>query len=478
MICVPIVGPSIDLARDQLERATRSADLAEIRLDLIDQSNFEEMLRLVEGGPVPLVLTMRHISHGGKYEGVGVERVRLFQRLLSFSPDYLDIEADAEDVQKAVLKEKSRRTKVVYSYHNFDETPSDLEAIYEEIKAKGPDIIKMACSARSSLDTLRMMQLVKSKAKEGQRVIGLCMGEKGLPTRTLSPLFGNAWTFASLDEHTMSVANQSRLKDLLEIYRYRKLNVHSKLCALIGSPVDKSVGHIFHNRAFQNQHLNAVYEKIHVTAGELGEFFEYARKFPFQGLSVTMPLKESVMPYLDFIDHRALSIGAVNTIRFREGKLYGYNTDGVGALDAIEERLSVAGKKMLLIGAGGAAKAIAEEAVSRGAELCILNRDQNKAKALAEKYDCRHATIQQQKEILREGVDILINSTSLGMSPKIKETPVEAADLHHSTLVMDIISNPKETKLLREAKLAGCQVISGMEMFENQAKAQLKLFFK
>ena len=180
---------------------------------------------------------------------------------------------------------------------------------------------------------------------------------------------------------------------------------------------------------------------------------------------------------MDFIDSKAHSIGAVNTVAFREGKSYGYNTDGIGALDAIEKRFSVAGKKMVLIGAGGAAKAIAHEAISRRAELCILNRNYDKAISLAAKYGCRHASIEQQREVLAEGVDILINCTSVGMSPGIEDSPVETEDIHSSTLFMDIISNPRETKLLREAKKAGCQVIEGIEMFENQAKAQLKLFF-
>lgn len=477
MICVPIVGPSADLARDQLRKAAKSADLAEIRLDLINQSDFEEVLKLVEGAPLPLVLTMRHQSHGGSYEGNGRERIELFQRLLSLHPDYLDIEADAYEAQKLIVKEKNNRTKLIFSYHNFEETPSDLEAIYKEIKAQGPDLIKIACYANSSLDTLRMMQFVKGKLKEGQKIIGLCMGEKGLPTRTLSPITGNAWTFASLDEETESVAHQSRLEDLLGIYRYRKLNVFSKLCALIGNPVNKSVGHIFHNEAFQDLSINAVYEKIQLESSELSEFFERARELPFRGLSVTMPLKEEVMPYLDVIDSKAQSIGAVNTISFRKGKLYGHNTDGVGALEAIEKRLPIAGMKMMVIGAGGASKAIVYEAVSKGADVCILNRNEDKALALASRYGCRSASIKQQSEILREGIDVLINCTSLGMSPQLEETPVEQADLQANTLVMDIISNPRETRLLREAKVAGCQVVEGMEMFENQANAQLKLFF-
>ncbi|MDP1880011.1 MAG: shikimate dehydrogenase, partial [Parachlamydiaceae bacterium] len=189
------------------------------------------------------------------------------------------------------------------------------------------------------------------------------------------------------------------------------------------------------------------------------------------GASVTMPLKENVKELLDEIDPVAQKIGAVNTLFFRKGKVKGFNTDCIGALNAIEEQSGlVIGKKIVILGAGGAAKAIVYEACKRGAKVVILNRRSEKAQQLANQFNCEGYGLESIHEIYQQGYDILINCTPSSM-------PIEPQYILEKAVIMDIVSKPKETPFLQEAIKIGCQVIFGYDMFINQAKEQHQIWF-
>ncbi len=318
----------------------------------------------------------------------------------------------------------------IHAVHDFDKTPDDLPALLTQMRKTPADYYKIAAMAKSGVDLLRMLEL----SQQNPDLIAISMGEIGQASRVLAPVLGSPLTYAPLSEEESNAPGQIPLPDLLSIYNFRALNRQTKIYALLGNPVLHSMGHIFHNKIFREEKKNCVYVKIPLNKSELSPFLAQIKNLPFFGFSITMPLKTMILPFLDEIDPEASAIGAVNTVVIHEGELYGYNTDGKGALDALGD---VEGKKLTLIGKGGAAKAIAFEAVKRGGK------------------------------IVKDNYDILINCTPNPM-PMLRE------DLLPKTTVMDL--SLKQTTLLQEALAKGCRVLNGIPMYVRQALAQQALW--
>jgi len=263
-----------------------------------------------------------------------------------------------------------------------------------------------------------------------------------------------------------------------------KISGKTRVCAIIGDPVEHSLSPVMHNAAFKELGLNLVYVAFTVTRNELKDAISGARSLGLRGLNVTMPHKNAVITYLNETDSTAKVIGAVNTILNNQGKLIGYNTDGVGALRALKENgISPDGKKMLLLGAGGAAKAIAFQAAQEVEELVILNRTSEKAEKLAEvlrrEFGKRVKGGELSAEVLKKEMkdaDILVNATSVGMHPDVNRSPVPSDLLRSDLCVMDIIYNPLETKLLKDAKTVGAKVVSGLEMLLYQGAVAFEIW--
>jgi shikimate dehydrogenase len=261
------------------------------------------------------------------------------------------------------------------------------------------------------------------------------------------------------------------------------INGKTRVCAIIGDPVEHSLSPVMHNAAFKELGLNLVYVAFTVTSTELKTAVLGAKSLGLRGLNVTMPHKNAIIHYLDEVDSTAKSIGAVNTVLNNQGKLIGYNTDGSGAMIALQENgVYPEEKKLVLLGAGGAAKAIAYQAAQDVEELVILNRTAEKAKKLAEalkSFDAKVKAGTLSSEVLKQELpttDILVNATSAGMHPDVDISPVPSDLLHSDLSVMDIIYNPLETKLLKDAKSAGAKVVSGIEMLLYQGAVAFEIW--
>ena len=247
----------------------------------------------------------------------------------------------------------------------------------------------------------------------------------------------------------------------------------TKICCLIGDPIEHSLSPLIHNAGYQALGMDYVYVPFQVK--DIKPAIDGIRKLGIRGASITLPHKAKALKYLDRLDPRAEEIGAVNTIVNDDGVLTGYNTDGDGALKALEEITRLNGKKAVLIGSGGAASAIALGLKDNGVKLVILNRTEAKARKLAEKVNAEgFGSLKKLAEI--SSADILINATSVGMSPKIREAIVPKELLHNRLTVFDIVYNPKETRLLAEARERGCAVVYGYKMLLYQAAKQFELF--
>lgn len=255
-----------------------------------------------------------------------------------------------------------------------------------------------------------------------------------------------------------------------------EINARTRLFAVIGHPVAHSLGPAMHNTALAEAGINGVYAAFDVT--DLAAAVSGIRAFNIAGVSVTVPHKEAVIPLLDEIDDEARRIGAVNTIVNENGKLVGRNTDAAGAVAALEQHAGdLRGRKVFVIGAGGAARAVAFGVLQKGADLHIINRSPSRGEALAAQTGARFHLLSQNGDIPDDiPADILVNTTPAGMAPYTDETPVSAALLRPGTFVMDIIYNPLQTRLLAEAEKNGCMTINGVPMFVHQGARQFTLW--
>ncbi len=263
-----------------------------------------------------------------------------------------------------------------------------------------------------------------------------------------------------------------------------KISGKTQLCALIGDPVEHSLSPYIHNAAFKHLKLDFVYVAFKVSKENVKEALEGARALGIKGLNVTMPLKTAVIQHLDKLDSDAEKIGAVNTVLNDDGTLIGYNTDGLGALEALKANgQNPAGKNILVLGAGGAARAIAFALCKDAKNMTVLNRTLEKARILAEElsriFDKKVKFGGLNEETLRnemEEADILANATAVGMAPKTNETPVNMKLLHPNLTVFDLVYNPPETRLLKEAKAVGAKTIDGICMLVHQGALSFQIW--
>lgn len=422
-------------------RALLSADLVEIRFDLLPSIHLEELKSLDLS---KAIFTVRKMSQGGSFQGSEHEREALITKLINLQPAYFDIEEDASPSFIEHLLKNYPSTKLIGSSHNFKFTPEKIP--YDDRF----HYFKFASYANSTLDSLRILEWIR---KHPQKVIGIAMGEHGIITRILAKSCGSALSFASLDEGSETAPGQMSYKELNEVYRYQDLNHKTAFYGVIGKPVSQSLGAITHNGVMREKGINGVYVRMEIDPSELASFFPLAQSVGFKGLSVTMPLKEAVIPFMSELDEDSRGIQAVNTVQWVEGKWKGYNTDGIGCLKAIGD---VAHKKVIIIGAGGASKAIAYSLRKAEAQVIVLGRSPSQGVYPMDKIG----------ELTKEGYDILINATP-------DPLPIDPKFILKKAFVMDIKNRTYPSSLLDFTEKG----LNGLAMYRHQAAYQDKIWF-
>lgn len=253
---------------------------------------------------------------------------------------------------------------------------------------------------------------------------------------------------------------------------HMRISGKTKICLVLGDPIEQSLSPLMHNKAYEALGIDDkfVYLGAKVKIKDIKKAIDGVRAMGIKGLACTMPHKVKVMKYLDQIDEEAKEIGAVNTVVNENGVLRGYNTDWLGALIPLKKRISLKGKKVGVIGAGGVARAIIYGLIKEIAHVKIFNIDTKEAKPLAEKYGCSLSDFKSLPEL--KNFDVIINCTPLGMQPYKNKSPVPASVFHKGQIVMDVVYNPYETKMLKQAKRKGARIVRGYEMFLNQGIVQ------
>lgn len=474
MLCVPITAVTTEEALQDINTASELADTIELRLDYINNIKVSDIETLIKAKTRPVIATCRPEREGGRFTGTEDKRIALLEKAVASGAEYVDIE---HDVERNLINKfhKKAGTKIIVSYHNFSETPSaaELKEIHKKLAGTGADVVKIVAFARNITDNLRIFRLLEYA---GTPTIAFCMGELGQISRILAPKYGSFLSFASLENGKESAPGQLSAKELLNVYNFRRINRTTDIYGLIGNPVAHSMGPLLHNNCFREEGLNAVYLPFKVE--DLPSFINGFKTLNVRGYSVTIPHKVTIMGLLDELDPLVESIGAVNTVVNRDGRLTGYNTDSTAAVKVIEDGLAkdgdtLHGKKVTIVGAGGAARAVAFGLKQKGAEITIVNRTESRAETLARDLKCKYKNF---GELRGLNTEILVNCTSVGMHPNVDDIPVPANVLRPGMLVFDAVYNPPETRLLKEATARGCRTLDGVKMFVLQAAQQFELW--
>lgn len=478
-VCAVITEETVDAARAAMKQASAVADLVELRLDFLRDFDFGDasaLASLLEGKPLPVIITCRASAEGGRKHVDDQVRIRLLIEGARHAADYCDIEV-AHYAQASTLSPDISR--LIVSYHNFDETPVDLDAVYGRVTALPAAVHKIVTHANTITDSLAIFTLLERARGEGRRLIAIAMGQAGIITRVLGPSRGSFLTYGSLGSGKGSAEGQLTCEELIDLYRIRRLSRGTSITGIIGSPISHSASPAMHNRAFAELELDFVYLPFQVEG--LAEFFDRfvspAKReldWNLRGLSVTIPHKSKIIPLLDEVSKSASKVGAVNTVVVNEGRLIGYNTDIQGSVEPLEEVYELNGESVGVIGAGGAARAVISGLIERGARVRVFARNSQVAHSISESFGVAVSPIE---SLASSDVRVVINTTPVGMhGHSAGSSPVTAESLRGRLTAYDLVYNPIDTRFLMDARAVGCRTISGLEMLVAQAASQFELW--
>jgi 3-dehydroquinate dehydratase / shikimate dehydrogenase len=482
-LCAPITETQPDRFLAATHEAAQSTDAIELRLDYLDEEARAQVCAqlpaLAAQIAKPLLYTLRPREQGGQRALSLGERRTFWHSLpaaLVATIGWADFEFDLVE-SFASEPPPVPWENVICSWHDFEATPEDLIQRYERMAATPAAIIKLATKATSIGDCLCLFELIKH-AQGKKPVIALGMGLPGLATRVLALSRGALLTFGALQRGAESAPGQPSVDELNRLYRTKQLTRTSQIFGVIGQPIGHSRSPLIHNPALQEAGIDGVYLPLEVddAASFIRDFVHpKTRKLDWnlRGLSVTIPHKLAVIPFLDELDATAQAIGAVNTIVVESDRLRGYNTDVHGAMQPLAEQIDLRGARVAVLGAGGSARAVCYGLQQHGAEVTVYARDVRKAQPLAAEFNAQAATL----DSFHGQADIVINCTPMGMKGHSEGAhPVAAESLRGVRLVYDLVYNPEETALLQAASTAGCQTLGGLAMLVAQAAEQFRLW--
>ncbi|HEY6391867.1 MAG TPA: shikimate dehydrogenase [Bryobacteraceae bacterium] len=471
-VCIALGFPD---AQKLLEHARREADAGEsffeFRLDYLPwpESGIGAIRKfLTAHSDCSILATCRRHQNHGKYNGSVEEQIRILNAAVDAGARAVDIEIESAENLSARLDTFRGKARLILSYHNYDGTPSP-EVVLRRMARIPADAYKIVTTARKPSDNYRVLALMKSNPRTP--LIVLSMGETGFPTRVLSTAWGGLFTYAAPNSAEGTSAGQVSARHLRNLYRVEKFSRAAKIYGVVADPVRHSISPAVHNRAFQAHRLDAVYLPFLVKAPQLKDFFTLADQLPVSGFSVTIPHKQKAMRYLDIVDPLARRIGAVNTVWRKAGKWRGTNTDAEAVTVPLSRKIRLPKSSVLLVGNGGAARSAAYALMESGAKVSIVGRNPDRVRSLARTCGA--------EPLLREQAegrkfDALVHATSLGMFPHTDGCFFQSAI--PAEVVFDMVYNPIETELVRRATSQGLTIISGLQMFIEQAVRQYEIW--
>ena len=472
-VCVAVIGADANQMVEKAEALARDNSFLELRLDYLAKPGLalSRIKRFTESHHSTVVIaTCRRASSGGKFKGSIASQLDILGKASAAGCQLVDVELQTASKCKPEQLQKLRgRAALILSFHDFRATKK-LDETLEKMLAYPADFYKIVGTATTLSDNVAM---IKFLARQGDRhsLVSMCMGEQGIISRVLGVRAGSVFTFGAASAGEATAPGQVPAQELRNVYRIEQLDAATRVYGVVGDPIAHSLSPAIMNAAFRRENVNAVYLTLH--AKTLKDLLACVREIPIHGISVTMPYKEAILPHLDNTDSHTTKIGACNTVvRAQDGKLYGFNTDASGIVRPLERRLNtLEGARILVIGAGGAARAAVFGLKERGSEVYILNRSAAPAKKLAHQA---HARIMKRPDLKKLAFDVIINATPVGMG-NTRESPLHENEIN-ARYVFDMVYDPAETRLLKLAKERGAQVIPGIEMFVHQAARQFEIW--
>ena len=472
MICVSIGrGRHRHVIAEHKHLADNGVMLVELRLDYIQGE--VQVKRLLKERPCPAIVTCRRKSDGGRWDRSEEARLQLLRLAIAEGADYIDLE---DDVAGSVRRYGT--TKRIVSHHDMLRTPPDLAHLHARMVTLDADVVKIATMANHPTDNLRMLELVHATHVP---TVGICMGDIGVPTRILAGRSGAPFVFATFNDERALAPGQIGWRPMRDLYHYDAITPATRIYGVVADPVAHSLSPAVHNAACRAAGIDAVYIPFRVPADQLDEFLTTATRWPLAGLSVTIPHKEAVLAKCTRQDDLVKAIGAANTLTFTPDGIAAANTDAVAAVESLAAVLAeteqLAGgdglgvKTALVLGAGGAARAVAFGLKQRGVEVTIAARTPERGKKVATDVGCKLVDWSARHRMPH---DCIVNATPIGMHPDVDATPFDKEHFRPYMVVFDTVYNPENTLLIKEARGAGCRVVTGVEMFVRQAAIQFR----
>ncbi|MBN2444032.1 MAG: shikimate dehydrogenase [Spirochaetales bacterium] len=479
LICLAVTETTLGKNLNTILKYRNSIDMVELRADFLDKAELPFLHKFPRMTDLPIILTIRKKTDGGKFVSDERQRRQLLGNGIQGNYSYIDLEEDFtdNDFSKRI---KKKGVKIIRSFHDFSGVPHDLSRRIKALAKSPGELPKAAVMPQSTSEVYRLLQCYKECDHMDKILLG--MGTFGFPTRILCSSLGSYLTYCSAPGASAAPGHIDPVT-LTDLYRFREISPKTFVYGIIGNPVMHTFSPCIHNPGFARIGLDAVYLPFHVDS--IKDFMEVAEFLDIRGFSVTIPHKENIIQFLDKKDQSVTQVAACNTVVKEESthkpaRYCGVNTDGIGFVEALKERLnktSLDGLKVTTIGAGGAAKAIVFALVSEGAEVLIINRTVHRAEKLADSFHCAWAGLDDDGLLkMQDYSDIIVQTTSLGMEPNSNMDPVPGYTFKGHETVYDIVYKPEMTLLLKRAQKAGCSIILGKEMLLGQAFVQFRLF--
>lgn len=466
MLVVTLLSRSLEaLAADAARAFAGGADAVEVRADHLPDAEPRRLRAAVKG---KAVYTLRPVRGGGRYSGEEALRLARLRAAGRDGFEFVDLEADAG------ISPASLHAPCILSHHGGVPQPEEVDAVLRRLLAAKPFTAKAVFPCRTLAEEL---VLVEAQRRFGSPVACFAQGASALASRLLARRFGAPLIYAALEPGAEAAPGQPVLSVLRETYRVRRIGPRTRIFALAGFPLGHSLSPAFHNERFEARGTDAFY--LPLASEDFAVLWAARDRLSLEGLSVTLPHKESALAAAREATEDARAAGAANTLwrRRPEGgpeRWVAANTD----VDAIrvalaDAGLTLAGKAVLVLGAGGAARAACAAASAAGARLAVAGRTPQRTRALAERFGAAALAL---GGLNPSGYDVVVNATPVGMTPAADATPLDPARLTPSQAVLDLVYNPRETRLLQGARRRGCLVVEGLSVFTRQAEGQQAIF--
>jgi 3-dehydroquinate dehydratase/shikimate dehydrogenase len=471
-VCLAISGDTVEDQIAIAELMARDNPFLEFRLDYLKQplAALSKIHRFLETHQyITAVGTCRRAENGGKFKGTLAAQLEVLTKAHAAGCLIVDLELQSAAKAKPDAIARLRgRAGLILSFHDFRAT-RNLDETLEKMLKIPADLYKIVGTATTLADNVAMMKFLQAQSGK-YALVGLCMGEQGVISRVLGVRAGSVFTFGAVNEDLKTAPGQISARDLRNIYRIDQVDAATRIYGVAGDPVEHSLSPIIMNAALRRENVNAVYLPLH--AKTMKDLMQCVSGIPLHGMSITMPYKQSILTHLDNTDAHTTKVGACNTVvRGQEGKLYGFNTDVAGVLRPLEQRITIDKAKVLVLGAGGAARAAVFGLKERGAEVWVLNRTSAKGQKLARQAKAHSI---KRADLRKVAFDVIINATPVGMG-NTRDCPLKDQEIQ-ARVVFDMVYDPVETHLLQVARAKGIAVIPGIEMFVQQAARQFEIW--